>query len=178
MAAVIGPDEVLAALRPFPLSRAAPMPYYPTAIDKVRFVGEPVAVVVASDRYSAEDAAELVDVDYEPLPAVVRDPGRAMETGRAAAARRGRAATSPPTAPFAFGAGRRRVRERRHVVEGEYDFPRYSSTPMECYSVIARLDGTAAAAARSPRWSNFHGPFTMVPVDGRRARRARRRRCG
>ena len=41
------------------------------ATDKVRYVGEPVAVVAAVDRYVAEDAAELVDVEYEPLPAVV-----------------------------------------------------------------------------------------------------------
>ena len=72
MAAVIGPDEVLATLRPFPLSVKAPTPYYPTATDKTRFVGEPVAVVVAADRYFAEDAAELVEIDYEVLPAVVR----------------------------------------------------------------------------------------------------------
>ena len=37
----------------------------------MRFVGDPVALVVAESRYVAEDAAELVDVDYEPLPAVV-----------------------------------------------------------------------------------------------------------
>ena len=37
----------------------------------VRFVGEPVAVVLTDDRYAGEDAAELVDVDYDPLPAVV-----------------------------------------------------------------------------------------------------------
>jgi carbon-monoxide dehydrogenase large subunit len=43
--------------------------YWPLAVDKVRFVGEAVAAVVASDRYVAEDAAELVQVDYEPLPA-------------------------------------------------------------------------------------------------------------
>ncbi len=39
-------------------------------IDKVRFHGDPVACVVASDRYIAEDAAEQVEVDYEPLPAL------------------------------------------------------------------------------------------------------------
>ncbi|HSF26948.1 MAG TPA: xanthine dehydrogenase family protein molybdopterin-binding subunit [Actinomycetes bacterium] len=39
--------------------------------DRVRFVGEPVAVVVAAGRYAAEDAAELVEVDIDPLPAVV-----------------------------------------------------------------------------------------------------------
>ncbi|MGH9775008.1 MAG: xanthine dehydrogenase family protein molybdopterin-binding subunit [Candidatus Acidiferrales bacterium] len=48
------------------------------ALDKVRLVGEPVAVVVADDRYLARDAAELVDVDYDPLPAVT-DPEKAME---------------------------------------------------------------------------------------------------
>ena len=41
------------------------------AHDKVRFAGEPVAAVVAADRYRAEDGAELVEVDYEPLPATV-----------------------------------------------------------------------------------------------------------
>ncbi|HAS11535.1 MAG TPA: carbon monoxide dehydrogenase [Acidimicrobiaceae bacterium] len=43
----------------------------PIAIGKVRFAGDPVAVVVARDRASAVDAAETVLVDYEPLPAVV-----------------------------------------------------------------------------------------------------------
>src|SRR5690606_1414147 len=42
VAAVIGPEEVLATLNPFPLSLRTPMPYYPTGTDKVRFVGEPV----------------------------------------------------------------------------------------------------------------------------------------
>jgi CO/xanthine dehydrogenase Mo-binding subunit len=43
----------------------------PLADGAVRYVGEPVAVVVADSRYVAEDAAELVEVHYEPLPAVV-----------------------------------------------------------------------------------------------------------
>src|SRR5580698_9474803 len=41
------------------------------AVDTVRFVGEPVAVVITDDRYQGEDAADLVSVDYEALPAVV-----------------------------------------------------------------------------------------------------------
>ena len=41
------------------------------AIDVVRFVGEPVAAVVTEEMYQGEDAIELVDVDYDPLPAVV-----------------------------------------------------------------------------------------------------------
>jgi carbon-monoxide dehydrogenase large subunit len=43
-------------------------PRPPLAQDEVRFVGDPVALVVASDRYVAEDAVDLVDVDYELLP--------------------------------------------------------------------------------------------------------------
>jgi len=43
----------------------------PLATDEVRFVGEAVAFVVADDRYLAEDAAGLIEVEYEPLPAVV-----------------------------------------------------------------------------------------------------------
>ena len=43
----------------------------PLAKDKVRYAGEPVAIVVAESRYLAEDAAEWVFVEYEPLPAVV-----------------------------------------------------------------------------------------------------------
>src|SRR5687768_4012844 len=54
---------------------------YPTiAVDRVRFVGEIVAIVVARDRYVAEDAADLVEVDVEPLPPVV-DMERALEPG-------------------------------------------------------------------------------------------------
>jgi carbon-monoxide dehydrogenase large subunit len=45
--------------------------HHPLAVDEVRHVGEAVAVVVARDRYSAADALEAVEVDYDPLPAVV-----------------------------------------------------------------------------------------------------------
>src|SRR5207247_6757386 len=51
---------------------------YPLAVDKVRYFGEPLAVVVADNRYLAEDAVEIVSVDDEPLPVVV-DPDAAME---------------------------------------------------------------------------------------------------
>ncbi len=52
-----------------PKSPETPRP--PLAEDEARFVGDPVAMVVAESRYIAEDAAELVEVDYEPLPAVL-----------------------------------------------------------------------------------------------------------
>ncbi len=50
------------------------------AKDRVYYAGHPVAVVVATDRYIARDALDLIEVEYEPLPAVT-DPEKAVETG-------------------------------------------------------------------------------------------------
>ncbi len=62
------------ALPMFPAAMSQPL----LATDTVRYVGEPVAVVVTDGRYTGEDTAELVEVDYDPLPAVV-DPKRALD---------------------------------------------------------------------------------------------------
>jgi carbon-monoxide dehydrogenase large subunit len=50
----------------------------PLATEKVRHVGDPIAVVIAETRYQARDAAEAIEVEYDPLPAVV-DPERATD---------------------------------------------------------------------------------------------------
>ncbi|MCH8872150.1 xanthine dehydrogenase family protein molybdopterin-binding subunit, partial [candidate division KSB1 bacterium] len=55
-------------------------PHPPLAVGKVRHVGDGVAVVIAEDRYAAKDAAEIVEVDYEILPAVT-DGAKAIEKG-------------------------------------------------------------------------------------------------
>jgi carbon-monoxide dehydrogenase large subunit len=57
-----------------------PLKLYPLAVDKIRYFGEPVAVVVADNRYLAEDAVEAITIDCEPLPAVI-DPEAALEPG-------------------------------------------------------------------------------------------------
>ena len=56
------------------------LPRPPLATDRVRFVGEAVAMIVAESRAAAVDAAELVEVDYDPLPAVT-DPEAALAEG-------------------------------------------------------------------------------------------------
>ena len=53
---------------------------WPIAVGRVRYVGESVAVVVASDRYKAEDAVDLIDVQYRALPANI-DPLQALSPG-------------------------------------------------------------------------------------------------
>lgn len=66
---------------PIPEEHQAPIPeIWPLAKDKVRWVGEPVALVVAEERYAAEDLASQVEVEYEPLE-VVRDPEKALDPG-------------------------------------------------------------------------------------------------
>ncbi|HEU5083387.1 MAG TPA: xanthine dehydrogenase family protein molybdopterin-binding subunit [Acidimicrobiales bacterium] len=65
-------DECASLPCAWPVTEDMKLPAHPPmAIDTVRHAGDPVAVVVARDRYSAADAAEKVVVDYEPLPAVV-----------------------------------------------------------------------------------------------------------
>ena len=67
-------SQIKRETKPLPLSVTLPWmkrtDVYMLAVDKVHYTGEPVAVVLATDRYSAEDAAEKVQVEYEPLEAV------------------------------------------------------------------------------------------------------------
>jgi carbon-monoxide dehydrogenase large subunit len=84
VAAVTQADLAAAGARPMthrlPIPAARPLSWGLLAADVVRFVGEPVAAVVATSRAVAEDACALVDVDLEPLPAVV-DPVAALAPG-------------------------------------------------------------------------------------------------
>src|SRR2546422_7247402 len=154
--------EVAKACKPFGVGVIAPIHYYPSATDKARFVGEPVAVVVARDRYLAEDAAEAVVVRCEPLPAVV-DVERALE----------------PDAPVLHEAVGSNLAGHRRLVYGDPDrafaeadlvlrerfrYPKYSSTPIETYGVIARWEPLEGAYTV---WSNFMGPFIMHPLTAR-----------
>ena len=65
------PSPLLVPPPPVAGHRVQPAHGGPLARDKVRYVGEPIVMVVAESRYLAEDAAEPIVVDYEPLPAVV-----------------------------------------------------------------------------------------------------------
>jgi carbon-monoxide dehydrogenase large subunit len=76
VAAVYTFRDIVPYARPIPI-RLYPLPglerflQYPLARNTVRYVGEPVAVVVATSRYVAEDALEAIEIHYAPLPAVV-----------------------------------------------------------------------------------------------------------
>ena len=77
--AVFTGADIAKILAPMPIGTPFPSPpHHAVAVDVVRYAGEPVAVVVASDRYTARDAADAIVVSYDPLPVVI-DPEAAME---------------------------------------------------------------------------------------------------
>jgi 2-furoyl-CoA dehydrogenase large subunit len=125
------------SLRPLIPVPADP-PNYCLASDKVRYVGEPLAIVAARDRATAEDAAALVAVDYEELPVVV-DVERAIA----------------PDAPlvyeevgsnilwhdvFTYGDVDGAFAAADEIVAERFTIHRYASTPIECFGVIADWD--------------------------------------
>jgi 2-furoyl-CoA dehydrogenase large subunit len=156
--AVITGDDVARLSKPFSVGVPAPVRYYCTATDKARFVGEPVAVVVARSRYLAEDAAEAVIVRYEPLPAGVDvEPGAPVlheAVGSNLAGHR-RLVYGDPDRAFA---------EAEIIIRERFRYPKYSSTPIETYGVIARWDPVEGAYTL---WANFMGPFIMHPLTAR-----------
>ena len=113
---VVARTEPITVLRPFPGS--APTVFYGMADGVARYEGEPVVAVAAVDRYVAEDALELIDVDYEPLPHVVTvedalRPGALAAPRHCAGKRRPRIDRARGRAGQA--AGRRGRHRRRHV---------------------------------------------------------------
>ena len=139
--------DVAALSRPFPAGIETGVPQYAVALDAVRYVGEPIAVVVARDRYLAEDAAELVEVDYDPLDPVL-DPVAA-------------AAAPVHERAFSYGDVEGALARADLVVRETFTFPRFTCTPVECYAVVADWDATAG---RLTAWANFQGPFTLHGV--------------
>lgn len=108
------------------------------ATDRVHYVGHPIAVIVADDRYRAEDAAEHVEIDYEPLP-VLTDAVTALEPGAPVlfdhlpdneAARM----------HYAFGDPEEAFGRAHHIVEGTYQMNRHGAVPLECRGVAASFD--------------------------------------
>jgi len=130
---------------PIPI-RLAPLPgferylQWPLASDRVRYVGEPLALVVAEHRHAAEDAAERVSVDYEPLEAVV-DPHEAVtdrvlvhEASGTNIATRYRVSRGDPDGAFASAAYTRRETFRCQ---------RHSGVPLETRGLVATWDRTS-----------------------------------
>ena len=111
---------------------------YVLAKDEVCYVGEPVAVVVAESRHIAEDAAELVEVDYTPLPAI-SDCRDAVRPG-APLAHSGAASNIAARVPFKFGDIEAAFRGAPVVVKESLFQHRGGAFSMECRAGLAQYD--------------------------------------
>ncbi len=113
-------------------------PNYCLASDKVRYVGEPLAMIAAVDRATAEDAAALVAVEYEELPVVV-DAERAAEPG-APLVYEEAGSNVVWHEVFEYGDVDAAFAAADEVVAERFTIHRYASTPLECFGVIADWD--------------------------------------
>ncbi len=157
--AVITGEDMARETDPLIVGFENPIDYYGLAVDKVRHVGDPVAVVAASNRYVAEDALDLIEVEYNVLPATI-DPVKA----------------GLPDAPLIHPKADSNCVSKRHFVHGnpqeafnnadnttkiKVRYPRNSITPMETYAIVAEyVESTKGFDVLS----NFQGPFSVHTV--------------
>ena len=132
---VRGPDPVLAFIG---LGGSGP-DYSLLATDKVRFVGDPVAVVIAESRYRAEDGCELVEVDYDDLPPVA-SAASALDPGSTPVFADLGSNIIAPHRRSEFGdvAGAFAAADR--VAEFHLDVHRHQNVPMEGRGIVASPD--------------------------------------
>jgi len=145
-------------IRPL-ISMAVPVDDWCLAVDRARYVGEPVAAVAAIDRATAEDAVELVRVEWEPLPAAVD----------AGAGARGEAPLLYPELgtnvlwhdTLTYGDVDGAFARADGVLEERFEFSRYASTPLETFGCIADWDaGTDAYRF----WTNDQRPGLTMAI--------------
>jgi carbon-monoxide dehydrogenase large subunit len=128
-------------LAPRPALRACFQP--PMSRDRVRYVGEPLAVIVASDRYVAEDALELVDAELEALP-IVADARYGAEPGTPLL-HEALGSNVADRIEMRRGDVERALREAPRRVRGSFAVQRHTGVPMEGRGVLAAFDrGTGA----------------------------------
>jgi carbon-monoxide dehydrogenase large subunit/6-hydroxypseudooxynicotine dehydrogenase subunit gamma len=121
------------------------------AKERVRYVGEPVAVVFAADPYVAEDAADLVGVEIAELPVILdaaAAPGE-FEDGRS---------TEPAVVEKSYGDVAAAFRDAHAVVDLDLSVGRHSGVPLETRGAVARYDTgrdvlELHGAAKVPHWN-------------------------
>jgi len=162
VAAVITGADVRAVSASLVAGVRAPIECWPIAVDRVRYVGEPVAVVLAASRYLAEDALELVNVGYEPLPAIV-DPLAALDS-KHPALHEGLGSNIASERSFRYGDPEHAFARAAHRVSVTIRYPRNSCTPIETYGLVAEYD---ASEDTYDVLANFMGPFSLHAVMAR-----------
>jgi CO/xanthine dehydrogenase Mo-binding subunit len=127
------------------------------ATDRVRFVGEPVAAVAATSRYIAEDALELIEVDYEPLPAVV-DPVKAMASDSSLLFEE-HGTNVMFQRDFKWGEVDRAFEEADHVFTETFRWNRMGANPIENFGVVSVWDPVEGSVVMR---GGFQAPSTTA----------------
>jgi 2-furoyl-CoA dehydrogenase large subunit len=162
---VLTGEEVKALTASLVVGVKAPVECWPIAVGRVRYVGEPVAVVVATDRYLAEDAVDLIEVQYRPRPAVI-DPLAALSPD-APVLHEGFAGNVASDRVFRYGNPAQAFATAAHRISIDIRYPRNSCTPIETYGVVAEYD---AGEDAYDVLANFQGPFSIHAVLSRALR--------
>jgi carbon-monoxide dehydrogenase large subunit/6-hydroxypseudooxynicotine dehydrogenase subunit gamma len=105
------------------------------ARDRVRYVGEPVAAVFADDAYIAEDAADLVTMEVEPLPVITSADDPPGEFS-------GRLSTEAALVQQGFGDVEAAFRDAHAVIKLDLSIGRHSGVPLETRGAIGRYDAS------------------------------------
>lgn len=164
--AVVTPQDIKQSTKPFKPGRYAAglkrsIDEYAGAIEKVRYVGEPLGAVAARDRGTAEDALEQIQVEYEPLRPVV-DVREAMKPSSAALFDE-LGTNLAWNGSLSYGDVEGAFKSADRIVKENLKIHRYSSTPLEPFIVIASFD---AASKRLTVWVTAQVP--EVIYDGLR----------
>lgn len=165
VSAVLTGADIARLSAPLVVGVKAPVECWPMAVDRVRYVGEPVALVVAEDRYVAEDALDLIETVYDVRPAVV-DPLAAIAEG-APLLHDGFPHNVASDRSFRYGDPERAFACAEHRVRVAIRYPRNSCTPIETYGLVAEYDPHEDAY---DVLANFQGPFSIHAVISRALR--------
>jgi 2-furoyl-CoA dehydrogenase large subunit len=160
--AVLHGEDIKALTSSLVVGVKAPVECWPMAVGRVRYVGEPVAIVVATDRYLAEDAVDLIDVRYAARPAVV-DPLKALSP-EAPVLHDGFSGNVASDRSFRYGDPEQAFASAAHRISIDVSYPRNSCTPIETYGVVADYDPDEDAY---DVLANFQGPFSIHAVLSR-----------
>lgn len=160
--AVITGEDYAGIAAPLMVGVKIPIDCWPIARGKVRYAGEPVAVVLADTRYLAEDALDRIHVEYETLDPVL-DPLAALRPD-APQLHAGLSGNLGAERCFRYGDPEGAFEAAERTVEINVSYPRNSCTPIETYGVIAEWDPHGEAF---DVLANFQGPFSIHSVIAR-----------
>ena len=160
--AVVTGKEAAELAGPVPAFCAEPVVQHAIAVDKARFVGEAVAAVAATDRYIAEDAVDLIDVEWEPLP-VVSDVETALQPG-APLVHENLGTNLVFGRTLTFGDVKGAFARADRVVRRHLRWPRVAAVPLETAGAVAKYEPTTR---RMTVWANtnmYH--YAAMPLAG------------